>query len=156
MAEQPSATPPEMSAEPTPSQGPDPIAIRAPLETEDVPPTFSNIFYVEGSREALAVSFFYLAPTKISRILASPNPEQHGQRVDGVIRISSEPLARVAISMSNASALVLELYRAILFSAPSLRDELVKKLHDGLQDLDRTVGSQPSNSSGVVEEGDAT
>lgn len=142
MAEQPSATPPEMSAEPTPSQDPDPIAVRSPLETEDVPPAFANLFYVEGSKDAMTVNFFYMSPTKISRILASANPEQFGRRLDGVIRIPSEPVARVALSMSNASNLMVELYRAIVFSTPSIRDELLARARDAIADIDRLAERQ--------------
>lgn len=155
MAEQPSAAPPEMSAEPPPSQSPDPIGVRAPLETEDVPPTFTNLLYVEGTKDALTVNFFYMAPTKISRILA--NPERYGERLDGILRVPSEPVARVALSMTTAAHMMVELYRAIVFSAPGLREELLARAHEASREIDRAAGFQqplpPEEGSPVKEEG---
>ncbi|HEU4409588.1 MAG TPA: hypothetical protein VFS43_30315 [Polyangiaceae bacterium] len=122
------------------------------METEDAPPTFANLLYVEGSKDALTVNFFYMAPTKISRILASPNPEQFGQRLDGILRVPSEPVARVALSMNTAAHLMIELYRAITFSAPGLRDERLSQARRAVADIDEAVGwGRPTGGQGPAE-----
>jgi hypothetical protein len=164
--ELPNAAPPEATPGevPTtlPNQNPLRFVVGVPLESEDVLPTFANLIEVESNLDSVIVNLFYMSPAKISRILASTDPvkDGFGEKIGGVVRVASEPVTRLALSMNTAANLMVELYRAVVFGSPGLRNELLAVARERIKDIDRLVdwtGPPPNEGqdvpAGAKEEG---
>lgn len=128
-----------------PNQNPLRVVIGVPFESEDVPPTFANLIEVESNLDSVIVNLFYMPPAKISRILASTDPvkDGFGEKIGDVVRVPSEPVTRLALSMNTAANLIVELYRAIVFGSPGLRDELLALARERIRGIDRLVEWPP-------------
>jgi hypothetical protein len=118
------------------------VIVGAPFETEDLPPTFANLVTVDGGSDALTVNLFYVHPTKITRLLNSPDPalEGGGVRVDDVVRIPSEPVARLAISMNTAADLMVAIFRCMAGGSKGLREEVLPVAGARMGAMARVIG----------------
>jgi hypothetical protein len=143
--ERPNAAPPKTTPgevpETPPNQASLGVMIGVPFESEDVPPTFANLIEVESNLDSVIVNLFYMPPAKISRILGSADPvkDGFGEKVGDVIRVPSEPVTRLALSMNTAANLMGELYRAIVLGSPGLRDELLALARERFREINRLV-----------------
>jgi hypothetical protein len=122
-----------------------PILITSPLESEDRPPSLANLVNVESGQDSMVVDLFYMAPSKISRILNSKDPvgDGYGVTVQDVIRVPSEPVARVGLSMHTAAELIGQLYHAIAAGSPGLRGELFARINSRVSSINQMVGWAP-------------
>jgi hypothetical protein len=127
MAEQrPDVTTPETSTEAPPSKTRETVIVGAPFESEDVPPAFVNLVTVDGG-DALTVNLFYVHPAKITRLVDSSEAVRAsgGVKIGEIMRVPSEPVARIALSMNTAAELMVSLFRGIVLGSPGLREELL-------------------------------
>jgi hypothetical protein len=118
------------------------VIVGAPFETEDLPPTFANLVTVDGGTDALTINLFYVHPTKITRLLNSPDParEGNGVRTGDIVRIPSEPVARLAISMNTAADLMVALFRCMAGGSTGLREELLPVAGARMGAMARLIG----------------
>jgi hypothetical protein len=113
---------------------------------EDVSPTCANFANVSGDGDMLAVDFFYIHPSRVQRIFNGQDPGPDAERDGDTVVVKRDPVARLAIPMTTAAELAIELLERLGEGAPNIREVIVElggKLRALASDVDARVISIP-------------
>lgn len=93
-------------------------------EAERRPPTVSNVVGVSGTTDMINIDFFYVHPNRISRIEEYGGDASEGIRRGDTFYINTEPVSQIAIPLTTATELMLQVFKTIMFGMPRMQREL--------------------------------
>jgi len=93
-------------------------------ELDSRPPVVSNYVVASGSSDLVTIDFFYMHPKRLQRIEEHGGSMEDGYLVDSTFQIESAPVAQVALPLTTAIELMLQVFRTVMFGMPHMKAQL--------------------------------